>query len=112
MKLNYNMITSEISRVKPKTVLFRCPDGYINLIQELAFKIEGEYDVQTIVSGDPCYGTCDIFESTNKLSVDLTFQIGHSSSNKNIGKKQISCNRFSLGYRFRYIYARPIFFNC
>ena len=92
MKLDYNMITSEISRVKPKTVLFRCPDGYINLIQELAFKIEGEYDVQTIVSGDPCYGTCDIFESTNKLSVDLTFQIGHSSSNKNIGKKNVMIN--------------------
>jgi len=89
MKLDYDLITNEINRVKPKIILFRCPDGYINLIQELSLKIESEYPVQTIVSGDPCYGTCDIFESTNKLNVDLTFQIGHSSSNKNIGKKNM-----------------------
>lgn len=89
MKLDYDLIISEINRVKPKTILFRCPDGYINLIQQIASKIETEYDVQTIVSGDPCYGSCDVFEDTDKLSVDISFQIGHSSSNKHIGKKNV-----------------------
>ncbi|MFQ6135075.1 MAG: diphthamide biosynthesis enzyme Dph2, partial [Nitrososphaerales archaeon] len=58
MRIDEDRIIGEIEKAKPKTILLSCPDGYIRRVQELASQIEKEHKVQTIISADPCYGSC------------------------------------------------------
>ena len=90
MRIDADKIITEIVQVKPKTILLSCPDGYLTQVQQLASKIEKEHNVQTIISADPCYGSCDIMDKdTSRLGADIAFHIGHKSSIKRIGKRTV-----------------------
>ena len=90
MRIDEKKIFSEIKQVKPTTILFSCPDGYLNKVQQLVSKIENEYSIQTIISADPTYGCCDIMDDdASRLGAELAFHIGHNSAVKRIGKRTV-----------------------
>lgn len=90
MRIDVDKIIIELIQVKPKTILLSCPDGYLTQVQQLASKIEKEYNVQTIISADPCYGSCDIMDKdTSRLGADIAFHIGHNSAIKRIGERTV-----------------------
>jgi len=90
VRIDENKIISEIKQVKPAAILLSCPDGYLPQVQQLASKIEKEYNVRTIISADPTYGCCDIMDDdASRLGTDLAFHIGHNSAIKRIGKRTV-----------------------
>ncbi len=90
MKIDEDRIFNEIEKVKPKTILVSCPDGYISSVEKLCSKIEEKYKVKTIISADPCYGICDIMETeTSRLDVDIALHIGHNLMRDRIGEHTI-----------------------
>jgi len=60
-----------------KTVGLQFPEGLKRQAPALAKEIEERSGVLIIVSGDPCYGACDIDEGLLEL-VDVLFHFGHS----------------------------------
>ncbi|MEE9585929.1 MAG: diphthamide biosynthesis enzyme Dph2 [Nitrososphaerales archaeon] len=90
MRIDEDRIIREIEQVKPKTILLSCPDGYISGVRELAAKMEEKYKVQTMISLDPCYGSCDIMDTdASRLGVDIAFHIGHNSAVKRMGERTV-----------------------
>jgi 2-(3-amino-3-carboxypropyl)histidine synthase len=90
VRIDKKIIFSEIEQIKPNTILLSCPDGYLTKVQQLASKIEKDYNIQTIISADPTYGCCDIMDDdASRLGADLAFHIGHNSAVKRIGKRTL-----------------------
>ena len=90
MRIDKKIIFSEIEQIKPNTILLSCPDGYLTKVQQLASKIEKDYNIQTIISADPTYGCCDIMDDdASRLGTDIAFHIGHNSAIKRIGKRTV-----------------------
>lgn len=65
-----------MSRVRPKSVLLLLPSGLKRKAADLAKAIEGRYGCIVLVSGDSCFGSCDI--PCGALGfVDAIIQVGH-----------------------------------
>jgi 2-(3-amino-3-carboxypropyl)histidine synthase len=86
IRINEERIHSIIAQVKPKTVLFNAPGGLIKQTRELMEKIEKNYGIRCIFSGDTCYGICDYTESdARNLGADAVIHVGHSATIDSIG---------------------------
>jgi 2-(3-amino-3-carboxypropyl)histidine synthase len=95
IKIDEDQIINKIIKIKPKSILFTCPDGCLNIIQEFASRIEEKFNVQTIISADPCYGRCDTSElDISRIGADIAFHIGHNSSQNQIGQNIFMINIF------------------
>lgn len=95
MRIDETRVIKEIREAKPKTILLRCPDGYLDSVQKLASKIEQEFKVQIIISADTCYGSCDVIDGDAlKLGVDIAFHIGHASAFKRMGERTIMVDAY------------------
>lgn len=71
-------IIAEISKHNAKRVLLQLPEGLKTEGPRLVSLIE-KRGVLAILSGDPCYGACDIFNpDLNHFNIDLIFHFGHS----------------------------------
>lgn len=70
-------IINTIKQRNAKVVGLQFPEGLKRKGPELAKKIEQETGVTVIISGDPCYGACDIDENLLDM-VDVMFHFGHS----------------------------------
>lgn len=66
-----------IDQRNAKTVGLQFPEGLKRQGPELAKELESRLGILTIISGDPCYGACDIDESLLSM-VDILFHFGHS----------------------------------
>jgi len=76
--LEEQRLRDEIRRRGAKRVLLQLPDGLKPQGLRLASIIE-DAGATAIISGDPCYGACDIAISEAKeLNVDLIVHYGHS----------------------------------
>ena len=62
---------------KAKVIGLQFPEGLKRQGPELARQIEAKAGVLVIISGDPCYGACDIDERLNGM-VDILFHFGHA----------------------------------
>ena len=72
-------ILHEIKRLGLKRVLLQFPEGLKPLGFELAQLIEQQTDAEVFLSGDPCYGACDLSLSPARLlGTDLLIHIGHA----------------------------------
>jgi 2-(3-amino-3-carboxypropyl)histidine synthase len=60
-----------------KVVGLQFPEGLKRKGPEIAKEVEKKANVTAIISGDPCYGACDIDEDLLDM-VDLMFHFGHS----------------------------------
>ena len=76
-------IIDEISKHNAKRVLLQFPEGLKSEGPRLV-KIIEKMGVLALLSGDPCYGACDIFKNDlNLFNIDLIFHFGHSRMLKN-----------------------------
>jgi 2-(3-amino-3-carboxypropyl)histidine synthase len=71
-------ISAEISKRDAKCVLLQMPEGLKSEGPRLASIIE-KLGVLPILSGDPCYGACDLTDfNVKRFGVDLIIHFGHT----------------------------------
>ncbi len=76
--LEETKLIKEIKKHKAKRVLLQLPEGLKPQAQRLAEDAE-EAGAQAVVSGDPCYGACDVpLCDAETLGADLIVHYGHS----------------------------------
>ncbi|MFP3950945.1 MAG: diphthamide biosynthesis enzyme Dph2 [Candidatus Bathyarchaeia archaeon] len=74
-----NHLINEIARYSVERLLLQLPEGVRPFAFKLAESIEAEADVEVIISGDSCYGACDIpFHQARELDADILVHYGHS----------------------------------
>jgi 2-(3-amino-3-carboxypropyl)histidine synthase len=78
-ELQEDRIAEEIRRRGSKRVLLQMPEGLKTVGFNLAKRLERETDVEVFISGDPCYGACDLALYPKMLvAADLLIHIGHA----------------------------------
>ena len=60
-----------------RIVGLQVPEGLKRIASDLAREIEEKTDAEVIVSGDPCYGACDVDLDLCRAA-DLVIHVGHS----------------------------------
>ena len=75
--IDLEKIIAVIKERNAKTVGLQFPEGLKRQGPGIAREIEARLGVEVIVSGDPCYGACDVDASLLDL-VDVLFHFGHS----------------------------------
>ncbi|MBE6499087.1 MAG: diphthamide biosynthesis enzyme Dph2 [Methanobrevibacter thaueri] len=68
----------KINSIDAKCVGLQFPEGLKTQATKIARIIEEETDAITIISGDPCFGACDVGDWKMKGSVDLIIHYGHT----------------------------------
>lgn len=77
--LAVDRVAKEILNLNAKRVLLQFPEGLRNHAFEVAKAIEEKTSAQLVVSGDPCYGACDVpLWQASSLGYDLIVHYGHS----------------------------------
>ncbi|HUV83202.1 MAG TPA: diphthamide biosynthesis enzyme Dph2 [archaeon] len=66
-----------IDKSEASTVGLQFPEGFKRLAFSIAREIKNQTKADVIISGNPCYGACDI-DMAIKESVDILFHFGHS----------------------------------
>lgn len=78
-ELNIKEIIEKIKEVNAKMVGLQFPEGLrINAI-DVAKKIENETESLVLISGESCYGACDVSDREMDGIVDLLVHFGHTS---------------------------------
>ena len=77
LSIGFDEIREDMRTYKPRAVLLQLPSGMKRKAEEIARRIEKEYGCQVIISGDSCFGACDVTGSAMDL-VDMIVQVGHS----------------------------------
>ena len=79
--LNYDFrldeVVQKIKEMNAKAVGIQFPEGLKIHAVRVAEKIENETDAVVIISGDPCYGACDVSDTHMGGLVDLIVHFGH-----------------------------------
>jgi 2-(3-amino-3-carboxypropyl)histidine synthase len=77
--LDVNMLTvfEFIRRSGANRIGIQAPEGLKRALPKIAREISEKTDVEVIISGDPCFGACDIDVALCQ-EVDLLFHLGHS----------------------------------
>ncbi len=71
-------ILDKIRDTKAEVVGLQFPEGLKVHATELAHRIENETGVLVLISGDPCYGACDLSDVEMNGMVDLLVHFGHT----------------------------------
>ena len=73
--LNYDFrldeVVQKINEMDAKVVGLQFPEGLKIHAVRVAEKIETETDAVVLISGDPCYGACDVSDTHMEGLVDL-----------------------------------------
>lgn len=79
--LNYDFrlheVLEKIKKMDAKVVGIQFPEGLKIHATRVAEKIENETGAMVIISGDPCYGACDVSDRNMENIVDLIVHFGH-----------------------------------
>lgn len=79
--LNYEFrlpeVIEKIKEMDAKIVGIQFPEGLKIHATSVAKKIENETDANVLISGDPCYGACDVSDTHMEDIVDLIVHFGH-----------------------------------
>lgn len=76
--MDLDKVIRKINSLDAKTVGLQFPEGLKIQATKIADKIEQETDAIVIISGDPCFGACDVSDWKMKGSVDLIVHYGHT----------------------------------
>ncbi|MGC9310279.1 MAG: diphthamide biosynthesis enzyme Dph2 [Candidatus Aenigmatarchaeota archaeon] len=69
----------EIKKAAPKIILLQGPEGLKTRLPELAEKLEKETLAKVLISGEACYGACDLpLEAAGLTKSDLIVHLGHA----------------------------------
>lgn len=72
-------IVNEIKKRNSKRALLQMPEGLKPYGFKLAKLLEEKTGVEVVLSGDPCYGACDLALSPKKaVDADLLVHVGHA----------------------------------
>lgn len=78
----YNMdlekVCKKINSRNARTVGLQFPEGLKMQAVQIANAIEENTDAEVIISGDPCFGACDVSDSKMKGYVDFIVHYGHT----------------------------------
>ena len=78
-QLEKDRIVDEIRRRGSKRILLQMPEGLKPIGFELAKQVEKETGIEVFVSGDPCYGACDLaLNPKRQIEADLLIHLGHA----------------------------------
>ncbi len=78
-QLEENRIIDEIKKRGARRVLLQMPEGLKPLGFEFAKLLERETDAELFISGDPCYGACDLaLYPKQRVQADLLVHVGHA----------------------------------
>lgn len=75
--LRHEYIIDVIRKSGAKTVGFQFPEGLKRKGAELAKKVEEATGAEVLISGDPCFGACDLDRALLE-NVDILFHFGHA----------------------------------
>ncbi|MBI5679554.1 MAG: diphthamide biosynthesis enzyme Dph2 [Methanobacterium sp.] len=79
--LNYDFkmdeVIEKIKEINAKTVGLQFPEGLKIHAVTTAEIIEKETDAMVLISGDPCFGACDVSDNHMEGMVDLIIHFGH-----------------------------------
>jgi len=67
-----------IKKRNAKNVALQFPEGLKTQGVNIARNLEKETDANIIISGDPCFGACDVVDNKMKDVVDLIIHYGHT----------------------------------
>lgn len=70
-------VIEKIKEMDARVVGIQFPEGLKIHATSVAEKIENETDAMVLISGDPCYGACDVSDTHMKGLVDLIIHFGH-----------------------------------
>ena len=70
-------VVEKIKEMDAKVVGIQFPEGLKIHATKVAKKIEDETDAMVLISGDPCYGACDVSDTQMEGLVDLIVHFGH-----------------------------------
>lgn len=76
--MDLDKVIRKINSKNVETVGLQFPEGLKMQATKIARKIEEETESTVIISGDPCFGACDISDYKMKGSVDLIVHYGHT----------------------------------
>ncbi len=76
--MNLDKVIHKINSKDVQTVGLQFPEGLKMQAVKIAKQIEDETDATVIISGDPCFGACDVSDWKMKGSVDLIVHYGHT----------------------------------
>lgn len=77
-QFNIKEIIDEINKINAQKVGLQFPEGLKIHAISIARQIEEETGVTVFISGDPCFGACDVADVTMKNMVDLLVHFGHT----------------------------------
>jgi 2-(3-amino-3-carboxypropyl)histidine synthase len=75
--IDLEKVIAVIEQRGARTVGLQFPEGLKRQGPELAKSIESRLGVTVVISGDPCYGACDVDEGLMDMT-DVLFHFGHS----------------------------------
>ncbi|MGC9517143.1 MAG: diphthamide biosynthesis enzyme Dph2 [Methanomicrobiales archaeon] len=80
--LNYDFriedVIAKIEELKAINVALQFPEGFKMYAPKIAEEIENKTGAKVIISGDACYGACDVSDKGLKDFVDLIVHFGHT----------------------------------
>ncbi len=71
-------IMDKIRETRAEIVGLQFPEGLKVYATELAHQIEDKTGALVLISGDPCYGACDLSDTDMEGMVDLLIHFGHT----------------------------------
>ena len=78
-KFEEDKLINEVKKHKPKLILLQLPEGLKKEASKLVKTIKQNTDSEVIVSGEPCWGACDIaLDEAKNLKADLIILYGHA----------------------------------
>ena len=76
LKISFECSDRVFRRIRPKNILLQLPSGLKRRSSELAEELRKRYGCQVTISGDSCYGACDITQPV--YGIDAIVQFGHA----------------------------------
>ncbi len=76
--LEINKAIKKIKKLKAETVGLQFPEGLKTQAVQVAKEIESKTDTTVLISGDPCFGACDVSDKKMLDLVDLIIHYGHT----------------------------------
>ncbi|MDE1852474.1 MAG: diphthamide biosynthesis enzyme Dph2 [Thaumarchaeota archaeon] len=87
VRIDESRVFEIIEAEKPKVILVNAPGGLLRQTKELMALVKEKYGVQSILSGDSCFGICDtVDDDVEKLQADLALHIGHNAAVTEVGE--------------------------
>ena len=78
-KFEEDKLIREIKERNPKLILLQLPEGLKKESSKLVKVIKDNTNSEVIVSGEPCWGACDIaLDEAKNLKADLIILYGHA----------------------------------